>query len=478
MKKTVSLLLLGGSLAAIAPFAGAAPATPPPNIVVLFADDLGWKDVGLNGATFYETPNIDRLAREGLVFSNAYSGGSNCAPSRAALWSGQYAPRTGVHAVGTMDRPPHHLQRLVPLVNRETLPAESVTLAEALRAGGYRTGLFGKWHLGAEAPFRPEDQGFDAYFDPRAVDPNRERNEPDNPKGIYTTTRAALKFIEQDRERPFFVFLSYHAIHSVLEYRPATLERFKDKERTDPGQTLDRYAASIYDLDDVVGIVLARLEALGLAENTLVIFTSDNGATRNSAQEPLRGNKGSFYEGGVRVPFIVRWPGRTTAGTESSVPIINLDLYPTFLAATGVPEPKEYALDGENLLPLFGNPAQTLKREAIFWHFPGYLHTPVFRGRDQIFRTRPVSVVRQGDWKLHLYHEEWVLDGGRAQLDANRAVELYNLAKDPGERVDLATTETAKRDELLNVLFRWMNETSAKMPWAPNPNYDPTQSSQ
>lgn len=472
--KKILILVLVRWLAVVASFAAPALALQRPNILVIFADDLGWKDVGFNGATFYETPNIDRLAREGMIFSQAYSGGSNCAPSRAALWSGQYAPRHGVHAVGSMDRPPHHLQRLVPLVNRETLPTESITLAEALRAGGYRTGLFGKWHLGDQAPFRPEDQGFDAYFDPRAVDPNRKRNEPDNPKGIYSTTRAALAFVEADRTRPFFVFLSYHAIHTMFEYRPESLDRFKDKGRTDPGQTEAPYAASLYDLDDVVGIVLARLKVLGLEENTLVVFTSDNGSIPRSSQEPLRGNKGSFYEGGIRVPFIARWPGHTAAGAVSAVPTINLDLYPTFLAAAGLPAPKDYLLDGESLLPVLDNPTKSLSRAAIFWHFPGYLHSPVNRGRDQIYRTRPVSVVRQGDWKLHLYHEEWALDGGRSRLDVNRAVELYNLAKDPGERVDVAHTETAKRDELLDVMLSWIDATSAKMAHEPNPNYDPS----
>jgi len=472
--KEISILVFARWLTAVASVAFSAFAVQPPNILVLFADDLGWKDVGFNGATYYETPNIDRLAREGMVFSNAYSGGSNCAPSRAALWSGQYAPRHGVHAVGTMDRPPHHLQRLVPLANRETLPTESITIAEALRAGGYRTGLFGKWHLGEEAPFRPEDQGFDTYFDPRAEDPNRKRNEPDNPKGIYSTTRAALAFLEADRSRPFFVFLSYHAIHSVLEYRPATLDRFKDKDRTDHGQREASYAASLYDLDDVVGIVLSRLKALGLEENTLVIFSSDNGSTPKSSQEPLRGNKGSFYEGGIRVPFIARWPGHTVAGAVSSVPTINHDLYPTFLAAAGLRVPEDYFLDGEDLLPVFADPARSLKRAAIFWHFPGYLHSPVIRGRDQIFRTRPVSVIREGDWKLHLYHEEWALDGGRSMLNSNRAVELYNLAKDPGERVDLSNVEITKRNTLLEQLLSWIASTSAKMASEPNPRYDPS----
>jgi arylsulfatase A-like enzyme len=235
------------------------------------------------------------------------------------------------------------------------------------------------------------------------------------------------------------------------------------------------YAACTYDLDASVGMLLDKLRELDLERNTLLVFTSDNGGTQASSQEPLRGNKGCYYEGGIREPFIVRWPGVTKPGSRSDEPVINIDLYPTFLAAAGAAVPAGKVLDGENLLPLLSQSGR-LQRQAIFWHFPGYLDNPVIRGRELDvrtgFRTRPVSVVRKGDWKLHLYHEEWHLDGGREKLATNSAVELYDLGSDPGERANLATQNAAKRDELLTDLQSWQMSVSALIPSERNPQYD------
>lgn len=467
LRASLSGLLFALGLTAVAA------ATRAPNIVLIFADDLGYRDTGFTGSTFFETPNLDRLAARGMVFSQAYAGGGNCAPSRAALFSGQYSPRTGVYAVGRTDRGPKPLQRLVAIPNREDLALENVTVAEALKAAGYATGLFGKWHLSGQPGTKPTQQGFDVFFDSRSPNPNARRDEPADPKGIYSLTRAAGDFIAKNRDRPFFAFVSHHAIHSSLEARPASLAKFQAKTAATPGQKNALYAACIYDLDDGVGELLKKIHDLGLDENTLVIFTSDNGATGQSSQEPLRGNKGCYYDGGIREPFIAAWPGRIAPGTQSNVPIINVDLYPTFLAAAGATVPAGKILDGESLLPLFTRPAATLDRPAIFWHFPGYLDDPVTRGRDPVFRTRPVTVMRAGDWKLHLYHEEWQLDGGREKLATNRAVELYNLAVDPGENVDLAVSNPKKRDELLAQLLAWIDRTGAKLPSARNPDYDP-----
>jgi arylsulfatase A-like enzyme len=211
--------------------------------------------------------------------------------------------------------------------------------------------------------------------------------------------------------------------------------------------------------------LLKKLADLGLETNTLVIFTSDNGGTGPSLNEPLRGAKGGYYEGGIREPFLVRWPGVVKPGTRCDTPIINVDLYPTFVVLSGGTPAAD--LDGESLLPLFKG-GTTLKRETLFWHFPGYLDNPVPRGRDPVFRTRPVSVIRKGDWKLHLYHEEWLLDGGRDALATNRAIELYNVVRDIGERTDLAPKEPKKRDELLDDLLAWINRTQAPMPGLPN----------
>lgn len=441
----------------------------PPNILFIFADDLGWRDTSANGSDFNETPNLTRLAAEGMTFTQAYASAANCAPSRACLLSGQYTPRHGVYAVDNTMRGPKELMRMIPIPNRQDLDPSNVTFAEAMKAAGYATGHFGKWHLG-DGPSAPGAQGFDVTFNSRP-NPNQRRDEPEDPKGIYSLTRAAGDFIESNRNRPFLAYVAHHAIHTALEARPSSLARFQAKARGKQHSN-PLYAACTYDLDDGVGRLLARLDSLGLRDITLVLFTSDNGGTQQSSQEPLRGNKGCYYEGGIREPMIVRWPGMVRPGSTCEVPVSNIDFYPTFLAAAGARPPTGKVLDGESIVPLLRG-ARGFKRQSIFWHFPGYLNDPVIRGRDPVFRTRPVSVIRKGDFKLHLYHEEWQLDGGRHSLATNRAVELYNIRSDPGERDDLVMKNPAKRDELLNELLAWQHSANAPMPTQPNPGYKP-----
>lgn len=450
-----------------------------PNIVLIFADDLGWKDLGYQGSDFYETPRLDALAKEGQVFTSAYAAAGNCAPSRACLLSGTYTPRHHVFAVGSTDRGPKQSQRLVPIPNRSGLAEDNLTIAEALKASGYATGHFGKWHLAGKDGALPGGQGFDLSFDSFGNGEEKEGSEanktgpPEDPKGVFTLTRKACEFIGRNKERPFFCYLAHHAIHTPLQGRPETLAKFNAKS---PGTFHHDalYAACIYDLDASVGILIDHLRELSLEDNTLLVFTSDNGALPGSSQEPLRGNKGSYYEGGIREPFIVRWPGVTRPGSRCDVPVINVDLFPTFLDAAGVSVPKDKTLDGESLLPLLKG-GTTLERQSIFWHFPGYLDRPVNRGRELDvatgFRSRPVSVIRKGDWKLHLYHEEWQLDGGREKRSVNHAVELYNLADDIGERNDVATVHPGKRDELLDRLLDWTRSSGALMASQPNPEF-------
>jgi arylsulfatase A-like enzyme len=455
------LLLVLGGLAGLSASASASPApVTKPNIVFILADDLGWKDVGYQGSDFYETPNLDRLAKEGMVFTAAYAGGGNCQPSRACLMSGQYTPRHGVYAVDSTERGPKNLMRTIPVPNSRGLAATNFTLAEALKAAGYVTGIFGKWHLAGPDGAPPEAQGFDVVFQSYAAWKDA-TPDPMNPKGVYSLTKAAGEFMEKKKDRPFFVYLSHYAIHTALQTRPTSLEKFRAKE---PGAQHRRplYAACTYDMDDGVGLLLKKLADLGLEKKTLVVFTSDNGGTQQSSQEPLRGNKGCYYEGGIGVPMIARWPGVVQPGSRCEVPVINVDFYPTLLAVAGAPSPKDKVLDGESLMPLFQG-GHALQREAIFWHFPGYLDTPVIRGRDPVFRTRPVTAMRKGNWKLHLFHEEWLLNGERAGVATNNAVELYNLRDDIGERRNLAQANPAKRDELLNDLLKWMEQ--AKAPW-------------
>ena len=461
----------------LAIFIPAAAFAKPANIVLICADDLGWKDTGYNGSDFHETPNLDRMVKEGMVFHHAYAAAGNCAPSRASLHSGTYTPRHHVFAVGSTDRGPKPFQRLVPVPNKSGLAPSIITVADALKAAGYATGIFGKWHLDGKEGAAPGEQGFEVVFDSQKGGPNQRRDRPNDPKGIFSITRAAGDFMETSKAagKPFFAFVAHHGIHSTLEARPASLAKFKakapGKQHSDP-----LYAACLFDLDDGVGRLLARIRELGLAENTLVVFTSDNGGTQQSSQEPLRGNKGGYYEGGIREPFIAQWPAVIKAGSDSQVPVHQIDLFPTFLAAAGAAAPADKVLDGENLLPLFKQTG-TLARESLFWHFPGYLDNPVIRGREADvrlgFRSRPVSVIRKGDWKLHLFHEEWQLDGGRAKFPANGAVELYDLSKDPGERNNLAASELKKANEMLDDLLGWIKTTDAPMPGKPNPGYQP-----
>jgi arylsulfatase A-like enzyme len=458
-------------------------AETPPNIILIFADDLGWKDVGFQGSSLCETPVLDALAKDGMVFSNAYAAGANCAPSRACLLSGNYTPRHHVYAVGSTDRGDKAFQRLIPVPNQGGLAEENITMADALKAAGYQTAHIGKWHLDGPGGAKPSAQGFDLTFDSFGKGEVREGSEgnqagpPDDPKGVFTLTRKAIDFIEANKEAPFFCYLAHHAIHGPLQGRPETLAMLKAK-KPDLSQSDLMYAACTYDFDASVGMLLEKLRELKIEENTLLVFTSDNGATQQSSQEPLRGNKGGYYEGGIREPFIVRWPGVTKPGSVCDVPVINVDLFPTFLAAAGATTDK--TLDGESLLPLIQGKGD-LKRKAIFWHFPGYLDGPVIRGRELDvktgFRTRPVSVIRSGDWKLHLFLEEWQLDGGREKLATNHAVELYHLKEDIGERTDLATQNTAKRDELLDELLAWHQSIKAIVPAEPNPEYDPNAAS-
>ena len=451
-----------------------------PNIVLIFADDLGWKDVGYQGSSLCETPVLDALAKEGMVFSNGYAAAGNCAPSRACLLSGNYTPRHGVYAVGSTDRGSKAQHRLIPVPNKGGLALENITMAEALKAAGYKTGHVGKWHLDGPDGAKPSAQGFDLTFDSFGEGELKEGSEgnkagpPDDPKGVFTLTRKAIEFIEANKDGPFFCYLAHHAIHGPLQGRPETLAMLKTK-KPDLSKGDLMYAACTYDLDASVGMLLAKLKELKLDENTLLVFTSDNGATQQSSQEPLRGSKGGYYEGGIREPFIVRWPAVTKPGSTCDVPVINVDLFPTFLAAAGATTEK--VLDGESLLPLLKGEGD-LKRKAIFWHFPGYLDDPVIRGRELDvktgFRTRPISVIHKGDWKLHLFLEEWQLDGGREKLATNHAVELYNLKDDIGERSDLATQNTAKRDEMLDDLLAWHQSIKAIVPSEPNPKYDPS----
>lgn len=457
MPKILPLLLL---LLVIGSHESNAQSNAKPNIIFILSDDLGYKDVGFNGSDYYETPNIDKLSKEGMIFNNAYSGGANCVPSRACLVSGQYTPRHGLYAVGSTNKGPVTEMRLMPVKNTQHLLPSNFTIADALKTAGYATGIFGKWHIGAaNDKTDPLNQGFDVAMDANGSKKVRVTNDP---KAVFQITDSAYSFIKRNKDKPFFAYVSHHAVHANHQARAATLAKFQAKTK---GKNHDDalFAACIYDFDEAVGQLLAHIKELGLEKNTLVVFTSDNGGTPNSPQEPLRGNKGSFYEGGIRVPFIAKWPGKIKAGAFNDTPIINLDLYPTFTSLANAKIPVNKVLDGENLLPVFKGEKQSTNRNKIFWHFPGYLDRAVIRGRDSIFRTRPVTTMRKGDFKIMLYHEEWVLDGGWEKRMTNNSIEMFNLRTDPGERNNIASSNPQKRDEMIKDLQNWMKSTNAKM---------------
>ena len=426
----------------------------PPNIVFILIDDMGWRDVGFAGNTYVETPNIDRLAREGVQFAQAYASGPNCAPTRACLLSGQYPPRHGVYTVVDSRHDPgqpHH--RIISAISRESLDARVVTIAEALKTRGYATGCFGMWNLGRgrDGPTTATGQGFDIYKKPQ--DLGFEVNAYFDDRGRYLTdvlTQEGLRFIEQNRDRPFLLYLPTHAIHAPFDPKPELVEKYRAKARRLGDGTLDAvYAAMIEAVDDNVGRILGKLADLNLADDTLVVFTSDNGGTPQYVA-PLKGSKGALYEGGIRVPCAVWWSRVKEPGLVSSEPILSMDFYPTLLEVAGAAAPADQAIDGVNLVPILTG-LGSIDREAVFWHFPCY-----------IGRGEPASAVRMGDWKLIELFEE-------------KRFELYNLRNDPGETVNLARSNPTKAHQLREALSDWQHRTNAPKPSEPNPAFDPNQ---
>lgn len=445
-----------------------------PNIVLIFIDDMGYKDIGFNGSKYYLTPNIDRLAAEGMIFTQGYVCAANCAPSRACLLSGQFTPRHKLYAVNTVRRGNKYNDRLAltDVEESKVLPAQTITFAESMKKAGYATGMFGKWHLGNfTGDTGPAGQGFTTAL-PTNPPKSVKFAETNDPKEIFLYTNQACQFIEENKDRPFLVYLAHHAIHMGIQARAEMIEKFKTR-KTVGGQNNPNYAAYIAHTDDGVGRLMAKLDELGLDEDTVVIFLSDNGGIPISSQLPLRGLKGMYYEGGVRVPFAVRWKKQTRAGSTCDTPVCAVDLYPTFLDLAGAKPPTGQPLDGSSIVPLLKG-RRALEDRPIFWHFPGYLYQSGWTGsRDPLYRTRPVSVIRKGDWKLRMFMEEWSLDGGWDKRQSNNSIEMYNLAADIGEKKNLAQSMPEKRDQMLRELMAWQKKTNAPIPKAPNPQYNP-----
>ncbi len=446
--------------------AAATAAAPAPNIVLVLIDDLGWADLGCYGSKFHRTPNLDRLAKEGMRFTDAYAACPVCSPTRAALMTGKYPARLRLTdwLPGRGDRADQMLARPA---FRPNLPLEEATLPELLAKAGYRSAHIGKWHLGAEG-FGPGAQGFAhhvagdhtgsplSYFAPfqrgGRFMPGLEKAEA----GEYLTDRLtteACRFIESSKAAPFFLYLAHYAVHIPLAAKTEKLKGYPSVTSPPGTQTNRVYAAMVESMDESVGRVMRCLEEHKLAGNTLILFTSDNGGlctlegpnTPATYNAPLREGKGWLYEGGIRVPLLARWPGVVTAGGTCNEPVSSVDLFATALAAAGVPVPG--GTDGVSLLPLLRGQAQS--RGPIFWHYPHYSNQG----------GKPGGAVREGDWKLL----EWYESGRN---------ELFNVRADRGESQNLAPKEPERAARLQAQLDRWRRETGAQMMLA-NPDYRP-----
>lgn len=444
----------------------------PMNFVFFLVDDLGQKDIGIEGSTFYETPNIDRLAAGGMRFTNGYATCEVCSPSRASIMLGKYPPRIGITDwIGAATgRNWNRNDRILPAANRSSLPHEDITLAEAMREAGYRTFFAGKWHLGGEGSF-PEDHGFDlnkgghhrgsppgGFFSPY-----KNPKLKDGPPGESLTLRLASEtadFIEANRNRPFFAYLSFYAVHAPIQTTDELRNKYIRKARTrglaDSRFLFDRtmpvrqvqdnpvYAGMMETVDDAVGMVIQKLEELGLAKNTVIIFTGDNGGVSSgdafaTSNLPFRGGKGRQWEGGIREPYYIRAPGVTKPQSVSDTPVTGTDFYPTILELAGVPlKPKQH-VDGVSLVPLLKG--ASIPDRDLYWHYPHYGN----QGGE------PCSIIRSENWKLIHYFED-----GRD--------ELYNIQADIGEQTDCISENTETAQKLRARLDSWLKDTGALIP--------------
>jgi arylsulfatase A len=438
------------AFAALTTFATAASASEKKNIILILADDLGWADLSCYGNTFNETPNIDRLAKQGVRFTQFYAG-PVCSPTRASIQSGQNQARVGI----TVHIPGHWkpFAKLVEPPVALNLPLEIETFAERIGMSGYQTGYFGKWHLG-DAGFGPADQGWKTAIETQGnVVPPRVESVNSSRRTAEFLTEKAVTFIEANKDKPFLLQVSHFAVHIPLSTRPELLKKYEAKKPMPNYPSRPDYAGLLEELDESVGKIVQTVDQLGLGEKTLIVFVSDNGGlhreqggTITTSNAPLRAEKGTLYEGGIRVPCIARLTGTIPRGAETATIASTIDLYPTFLEAAGVDAPKQQVLDGVSLFPVLRNPATTLARDALYWHLPHYHHST------------PASAIRQGDWKLIEFFEDGTL-------------ELYNLREDQGEANNVAPKFPDRSKAMHAALKSWRKEVQAQMPQR-NPGYD------
>ncbi len=433
-----------------------------PNIIIINIDDMGWKDVGYMGSSYYETPHIDALATQGMRFTNAYAASANCAPSRACLMTGKWTPRHGIYTVGSSERGKPGHRKLVPAKNTNTLSKMHRIIPGVLKQNGYITCHAGKWHLSD----KPLEYGFDINIGgghnghPASYYPPYKNVDITGGEGQHLTDlimKRTIHFVDTV-QYPFFLYYAPYAVHTPIQPVKSLLGKYERKVASE-GQDNAAYATMVENVDRNIGLLIDKLKEKNLFNNTLLVFTSDNGGLYGiTNQHPLRAGKGSYYEGGIRVPFFFVWKQRIKANATSEVPISHLDIFPTLLQAAGLKA--DDTLDGTGLLPVLKGEVTGIER-ALFWHFPVYLQAykaQNYENRDVLFRTRPGSVVRNGKWKLHYYFED-------------NALELFDLDNDIGERRNLAQTEQDKVKEMLLLLKDWWKRTDAPIPTELNPEY-------
>jgi arylsulfatase A len=447
--------------------------TNKPNIVFILADDLGWADLPVYGNTFNEAPNLDKLANEGIRFTNAYAACPVCSPTRASIQSGQYPARVGIIDFITGHWRPFE-KVIVPTNRTQYLPEKIITIGESMKNAGYATGYFGKWHLGNKPEHHPLKQGYDeanvgqGYYN---VKFNPPREAGSNKRLSELLTDFGEEFIEKNKDKPFFLFIAHYDVHVQLDADKNLIEKYLKKERKDnyPGNAI--YAAMIEHLDRSIGRIVGKLKKTGLGKNTVIIFFSDNGGlisrydripliAKNkrdiyeknnplryiaSSNAPLRAEKGTLYEGGIREPLIIKWPDKIRERSISNAIVSSVDFYPTLLDIAGAKKPTGQVLDGKSILPELLKNKNNYER-AIFWHYPVYHHDV------------PASAIRKGHWKLI----ENLVSG---------EVSLYNLQADISEAVDLSDLYPEKTKELKILLKNWQKEVKAEFPM-PNPNFD------
>lgn len=492
--KLNTLIFPGLMLLAVLSCSGPGESDQMPNIIFILVDDLGWADLGCYGSEFHETPNIDRLAGQGMRFTNAYAACPVCSPTRASIMTGKYPARINVTDWIPGRQAYAGPQPCDKLLAREfelEMDLEEITIAEALKDAGYRTFFAGKWHMGEDSVYWPEYQGFEinkggwskgwpagGYFSPY-TNPRLESG----PVGENLTdrlTEESIRFIEEHTEEPFFLYLSFYTVHTPLQGKEELIRKYEKKikelgidravmetadrewiryaapggrfiERVQQGHPV--YASMIETLDVNVGKLMTSLEELGLEEKTIVIFMSDNGGLATAegsptSNLPLRAGKGWLYEGGIREPMFIKWPGSVLAATVCDVPVTSTDFYPTILEMAGVDPMPEQHMDGISLAPLLTGEGE-LEERPLFWHYPHYSNQG----------GKPGAAIRMGDLKLIEFFED-------------NSVELYNLSDDPGENRDISAEIPNKTEELLRLLHRWQMKVDAEG-MDPNPEFDP-----